>query len=327
MRILVTGATGLLGNNIVRQAIGEGHECTVLVRDKGTPKSLESLDVRVARGDITDRESVLNASKGVSAILHSAAYLHIGWKNLDTAMQVNRDGTGNIVEAAFKNQARLIHVSTVNTLAIGNREGTVDEEATHEGQIPCTYVKSKRASEKVVVDAAKNGLDAVIVHPGFMLGPWDWKRSSGRMVIEVGKRWTPLAPSGGCSVCDVRDVASGILRAMENGVAGRHFILAGENMSYLDLWTRISKAFHKRPPVTIMRWPARLLAGSFGDLSARLLGKESDVNSAALAMSAQFHCYSSQRAISELGYKVRPADESLQATIEWFREFGYLSGA
>jgi len=327
MRILVTGATGLLGNNIVRQAIQDGHECTVLIRDSGTPKSLASLNVRIVQGDITDRESVLRASEGVSAILHSAAYLHIGWKNLDTAMHVNQEGTAHIVEAAFANHARLVHVSTVNTLAIGNSEGTIDEQATHDGQIPCTYVTSKRASEKIVVDAAKNELDAVVVHPGFMLGPWDWKRSSGRMVIEVGKRWTPLAPSGGCSVCDVRDVAKGILIAMTKGQTGRHYILAGENMSYLDLWTRISKAFDKQPPLTIMRWPARFLAGTVGDISARVHGTESDVNSAALAMSAQFHCYSSQRAMSELGYKVRPADESLQATIKWFREFGYLQAS
>jgi len=324
MRILITGATGLLGNNIVRQAIGDGHECVVLVRDSGVPRSLESLDVRIARGDITDRESVLQASDGVDAILHSAAYLHIGWKNLEQAMHINRDGTQNIVDAARKNQSRLVHVSTVNTLSIGNREGTIDETGSHDGQIPCTYVASKRASEKVVVDAAKLGLNAVVVHPGFMLGPWDWKRSSGRMVIECGKRWTPLAPSGGCSVCDVRDVARGILSALERGTAGRHYILGGENLSYFDLWTKIARAFNKRPPLTVMRWPARFLAGSVGDFSACVSGKESDINSAALAMSSQFHCYSNQRAIDEIGFQIRPADESLQAAIEWFREVGYM---
>jgi dihydroflavonol-4-reductase len=325
MRILITGATGLLGNNIVRQAIDDGHDCVVLVRDSGVPKSLDSLNVRIAHGEVNDLESILQASKGVDAILHSAAHLHIGWKNLEQAMRINRDGTKNIVEAAQKNRSRLVHVSTVNTLAIGNREGTIDETATHDGQIPCTYVASKRAAEKVVVDAVKEGLDANVVHPGFMLGPWDWKRSSGRMVIECGKLWTPLAPSGGCSVCDVRDVARGVLSALEKGTAGRHYILGGENLSYFDLWTKIARAFQKRPPITVMRWPARFLAGSIGDVKANISGKESDVNSAALAMSAQFHCYSSQRAIDELGFQIRPADESLQAAIKWFRDVGYIS--
>jgi dihydroflavonol-4-reductase len=327
MRILITGATGLLGNNIVRQAIDDGHDCVVLVRDTGVPKSLESLKLEIARGDITDQESLLKAADGVDAILHSAAYLHIGWKNLQQAIHINRDGTANIVEAARRNRSRLVHVSTVNTLAIGNQEGTVDETASHDGQVPCTYVMSKRASEKVVVDAANEGLDAVVVHPGFMLGPWDWKRSSGRMVIECGKRWTPLAPSGGCSVCDVRDVARGILSALEKGTPGRHYILGGENLSYFDLWTKIAKAFGKRPPTTVMRWPARFLAGTFGDFAARISGNESDINSAALAMSSQFHCYSSQRAIDELGFRIRPAEESIQAAIKWFREVGFIPNA
>ncbi len=144
------------------------------------------------------------------------------------------------------------------------------------------------------------------------------------MLIEVGKRWTPLAPSGGCSVCDVRDVARGVLQAMERGQRGRHYILAGENMSYFDLWTRFSRICGKPGPRTIMRWPARAAAGLFGDLNAWIRGRETDINSAALAMSGQFHCYTSQRARDELGYSTRPAEESIRDAYQWFRENGYL---
>jgi dihydroflavonol-4-reductase len=324
MKILITGATGLLGNNLARLALEDGHRVVALVRGKSPPPALHNLDVLIAPGDVTDGPSLIKAAKGVDAILHSAALLHIGWKCGPESQDVNVDGTRNVVAAAKASNAKIVHVSTVNTLAIGNREGTTNEDTPGDGQIPCNYVVSKRGAEQISIDAAKQGLDVSIVHPGFMLGPWDWKPSSGRMILEVGKHWTPLAPSGGCSVCDVRDVARGVLLAMERGQAGRHYILAGENMSYFELWTRISKIFNKQPPFTIMRGPARLLIGAIGDCIAGIRGKESDVNSAALAMSGQFHCYSSQRAKDELGYTTRSADNAIQAAFSWFKTNGYL---
>jgi dihydroflavonol-4-reductase len=323
MKILITGATGLLGNNIARLALEDGHQVVTLVRGAAS-KALEKLDVKLAPGDVTDRSSLIHAADGVDAIIHSAAMLHIGWNRAAESQGVNVEGTRNVVAAARMSNAKLVHISTVNTLAMGNREGTADEDTPGDGQIPCNYVVSKRGAERVSIEAYKQGLNVSIVHPGFMLGPWDWKPSSGRMLLEVGKRWTPLAPSGGCSVCDVRDVARGVLLAMERGRAGRHYILAGENMSYFELWTRISKVFRKQPPLTIMRGPARLIIGAAGDIVAQIRGRESDVNSAALAMSGQFHCYSSRRAMDELGYTTRPADEAILAARQWFQENGYL---
>jgi dihydroflavonol-4-reductase len=250
--------------------------------------------------------------------------LHLGWRRAKESEIANVEGTRNIIEAARKNDCRVVHVSTVNTLAIGNREGTANEETNGDGQIHCNYVVSKRGAERVSMEAADQGLNVSIIHPGFMLGPWDWKPSSGRMLIEVGKRFTPLAHSGGCSVCDVRDVARGILSAAEKGQRGRHYILAGENMSYFELWTRFSKKCNKLPPLSIMRTPARWMIGVFGDAWATVTNNEGDVNSASLKMSSQFHCYSSQRAKNELGYQPRPADEAIDAAYEWFREYGYI---
>jgi dihydroflavonol-4-reductase len=324
MKILITGATGLLGNNLVRLALEDGHRVVALYRSKEPPASLRGLEVGLARGDINDLESLRAAAVGVDAILHSAAFIHIGWTKAAESERVNVAGTMNVASVAEAVGARLVHVSTVNTLAIGDRQGNADEETVGDGQVPCNYVVSKRGAERVTLAAAERGVHASVVHPGFMLGPWDWKPSSGRMVLQVGKYWTPLAPSGGCSVCDVRDVARGVLLTMEKGRAGRRYILAGENVSYLNLWKIIAKRFGKAPPWTIMRWPARWLVGGVGDLAARLTGRETDINSAALRMSSQFHCYSSRRANEELGYQSRGAEEAVAAAYAWFESHGYL---
>lgn len=323
MKILVTGATGLLGNNIVRSLLErQADEVRVLAR-RPDDRSLENLRVDVVRGDVRERDAVLRAAEGCQAILHSAAAVQLGWTKLDEHRQINVEGTRHIVEAARAVGARLVHISTVDTLGIGQPDRPVKEDDSKEGKVPCTYVTTKREAEAVVEEGIAAGLDAVIVHPGFMLGPWDWKPSSGRMLLAVAKTWTPVAPTGGCSACDVRDVAGGAIAAMEKGPRGRHYILAGHNISYFDLWRQMAEASNARPPVMRVGPLMRVLAGRAGDLKARLTGNEGDVNSAAIAMSCQWHYYSSARAEQELGYRIRPLDESLRDAWSWFKEYGY----
>jgi dihydroflavonol-4-reductase len=155
-------------------------------------------------------------------------------------------------------------------------------------------------------------LDACIVHPGLMFGPWDWRPSSGRMLIEVVQRFTPVAPAGGISVCDVRDVAQGIVAAFAQAPPGRAFVLAGHNLTYLDLWRRFADIAGGRRPLCRSGPLMRIVAGRFGDSWGRLSGREPDVNSAAIKLSDQFHYFSSARAQRELGYQIRPLEDSIR---------------
>ncbi len=324
MRILITGANGLLGNNVARLAQKRGMEIASVSRSDSKNRAFEGLNIDVFQADVGDRDNLRSVFKSrFDAVIHCAANIHIGWKCLDQGMQVNREGTRNLLDEAGRRGIKLIHVSTVNTLAVGTKNSIVDEDTPGEGQIPCTYVVTKMAAERLAVDAAKAGQNVVIVHPGFMLGPWDWKPSSGRM-IQALEGFAPLSPSGGCTVCDPRDVAEAILNAIDRGVSGRHYILGGENMTYLDLWRRIRSALGKKGPFTFMRAPAKLIAGAFGDTISKFMRDELEVNSAAIAMSSQFQWYTSQRAIAELGYQHRPADESIRDAVQWLRQNNLL---
>lgn len=320
MRILITGATGLLGNNVARLAQNRGMEVSSLSRSDRKNRAYEGLNIDVFQIDLADRENLGKAFETrVDAVIHCAANIHIGWKCLDQGMQVNRDGTKYLLDEAGRRGIRFIHVSTVNTLAVGSKSKIVDEDTPGDGQIPCTYVVTKMAAERLVVKAAESGQNVVIVHPGFMLGPWDWKPSSGRM-IQALEGFAPLSPSGGCTVCDPRDVAEAILDAIDRGVSGRHYILGGENMTYLALWRRICAELGKKGPFTYMRAPGRILAGTIGDTISRFIKDELEINSASVGISSQFHWYTSQRAITELGYQPRPADESIHGAVQWLRQ-------
>jgi dihydroflavonol-4-reductase len=321
----VTGGTGLLGNNIIRQCLHRGWSVTALVRDRSIPKSLAELNVTLVQGDLNDRQA-LSAGVGQSdAIVHAAAHIHLGWKFLDEAMQVNLTGTENVIAAALEHNKPMVHISTVNTLPVATPDSEIDETSKGPEQVPCTYVVSKRAAENAVYAAIEKGLRAYMVHPGYVLGPWDWKPSSGRMIVELSQRWTPISPAGGCSVCDARDVANGILAVLERGTPGRPYILAGQNMTYFELWTRFAKVLGKRPPVIHVRALGRFIGSRWADCTSRFRTGESDLNTAAMMMSSQFHYYSSQRAKDELGYQSRTADQTIHDAVKWLVDYGYVA--
>jgi dihydroflavonol-4-reductase len=324
MDCLVTGATGLVGNNLVRRLLEEGRSVRALVRDPHNSRALEGLALEKVVGDIRDRESVERAASGVKVVFHAAASLHIGRTNLAFVREVNVNGTRNVAVAARKANAKLIHVSSVDALAPGNRDSPADEHTPDRCKVNCTYVVTKREAEQVVRAEIDLGLHAVIVNPSFMLGPWDWKPSSGRMLLAVARSWAPLAPSGGCSMCDVRDVSEAMIRASESAASGSRYILAGHNLSYLEAWRRFARFTGSRPPLAALGPVVRHVVGFLGDVRARLTGNEGDINSASMKMSSQFHYYSSQRAQQDLAYRIRPLEESITAAWDWFRAMGYV---
>ena len=325
MRFVVTGATGLLGNNIVRAACRRGDEVVAVARSANASLPLQGLPVTPINADIADPKSLEGAISGpVDAVIHAAAHIHLGWKGREESERINILGTRKVLGLAAKLGARYIHVSTVNVLDVGQPDQVIDEESHGLPQVPCTYVQTKKGAEQEVRSAIDRGQDAVIVYPGFLLGPWDWKPSSAQMILELRRGAPPLAPSGGCSICDARDVAQGILQAIEKAPRGGRYILAGENWTYFQLWSEIATRLKQSKPWLSMRPPGRWLIGTIGDLLAKFSANEPVFNSAALRMGAQYHWYSSQRARDCFGYQSRPASESLDDTIAWLREHGKL---
>jgi dihydroflavonol-4-reductase len=281
------------------------------------------LDVEIVEGDLSDTGLLSEAIRGCDAVIHSAAVIHIGWKRLEESRQVNVEGTRRVVQACQQHHAKLIYVSTVDTLPAATSIQTPIDESKQGGvaKTPCTYVISKCEAEQVVRDSiSQSQLEAVIIHPGFMLAPYDWKPSSGRMMIEVSKAPLALAPSGGCSVCDARDVAHGIVEAISRGRSGESYILAGQNMSYRELWQQMVSVAGKRKRVSS---PTRLLnvVAKVLDVSMRVLPiREGDINGAAIAMGQLYHYYSSEKAKQELGYCPRPLSQTLEEAWQWLVE-------
>jgi dihydroflavonol-4-reductase len=326
MKYLVTGATGLLGNNLVRDLLARGNAVRVLVRSGGDPRPLAGLSIERAEGDIRDAAAVAQAAAGADVVIHSAGHVHIGWTQLDVSRGINVEGTRNVAAAARAAGARLVHVSTINALGLGNLDQPADEDTALPGILEVPYVVTKREAEKVVLDEVARGLWATIVHPATMFGPWDWKPSSGKMLLEV-TRFAPWAPVGAQCFCDARDVSAGTIAAADRGQSGRRYILGGHNLSFAQAWRQIAGLVGKPGPRMPMGPLFRLIAMPALNLKTRLSGRETAANSAALGMGRQMHCFTSARAERELAYRIRPLDETLAAAWQWFCDNGYVKNA
>ena len=322
-RILVTGGTGLVGNNVIRLLVEQGHNVVALVRAGSSSRPLEGLDVETVVGDVQDRSSIIAACNNVDAVVHSAGIVRIGWSLAGNMREINVDGTRHVVNAAEQNGCRLVHVSTVNALAVTGPDEANEETPSSGNEIACNYVETKRAADTIVHEAIADGLDATIVYPGMMLGPWDWKPSSGQMLLAVGRQFTPAAPAGGISVSDVRDVAKSIvgIATADEAPPHRDYITAGHNLTYFELWQRMATVAGARPPVFRI---GKLLEKSLclgSDVISKVLPNESLVNSAAIRMGQQFHYYDSHRAQSDLGYRISDLDATIADAWQWLNEY------
>lgn len=216
-KILVTAATGLLGNTLVRHLLAAGETVRGLVRDSADPRPLAGLDVEIHRGDIRDAAAVHRACEGCDLILHAAAEVRIGRSDPGLFREINVEGTRHVAEAVSAKGARLVHVSITDTVGSFSDTLPADEESPFDNATATSYSISKNEAESVVLEATGRGLDAVIVNPFFMPGPNDWKPSSGALLLASGKGKTRLAPRGYISIVDARDVSRAILSAAEVG--------------------------------------------------------------------------------------------------------------
>ncbi|HWO19846.1 MAG TPA: NAD-dependent epimerase/dehydratase family protein [Kofleriaceae bacterium] len=325
-RVVVTGASGLLGGNLAAELRAQGHEVVATRRGSTRVAHLEDLDLvwkDVDLGDKDgDRNGLARAFAGAEVVFHCAAAVTIKREVTAEMTAVNVTGTGNVIEAAIAaGVSRLVHTSSVVAVGLSTDGRPCDEAASWnfeaQGLLDAYAITKRRAED--VVHAARDRLDAVIVNPTYMLGPRDARPSSGKLIVDVVRRRVPGWTPGYNNFVDVRDVARGMIAAWRRGRRGERYILAGHEMTYRDVMREIARVGGVAPP----RLPApRALAwalGKWGDLVERR-GGEPLVNSTQIryAYSDRFR-FRSEKAATELGYQPGPLEPALRDAIAWFR--------
>jgi dihydroflavonol-4-reductase len=324
--VVVTGAAGHLGACLVRTLQARGQEVRALVhRDR---RALDGLDVEVSPADVTDPISLRRAFTGADIVYHTAAYISISMGESQKLHEINVLGTENVVEACLRcDVRRLVHVSSIEALECEPLSTPVDESRPLiQGGSSAPYACSKAASERQVREGMDRGLDAVILYPTALIGPYDYRQgfpNAGLLEICEGRLWALV--EGGFDWVDVRDVAEGILQAAERAPAGARYILSGHWASLHDLAELAHEVTGAPVPRLVFpMWMARI-GVPFAAAACRLTGRRPLYTSAALIPLSGNRNISHARATRELGYRPRPLRQSVVETLLWFENQGVLA--
>ncbi len=322
---MITGASGLLGGNLAAELRERRVHVRAIRRRSTKTEHLADLDIEWVFGELDDPPSLEHAFRGADVVFHCAAAVGVSPTVTAALRRANVDGTAAVLRAVRKAGAgRLVHVSSVVAVGLTTNGQPCTEDAAWnfaDHKLDDGYATTKHQAEQLVNAAARAEVDAVIVNPGFMVGPRDARPSSGRVIVDLVKGRIPIYPGGKNNFVDVRDVARGAIAAWERGRRGRRYILGGDNLTYRDFFARIARAGGVKPPRLPAPRFAALAAGLAGDAYQRLTGKDPVFGSveARYAYTDRFQ-FSSARAEAELGYRRGSLDVAIRDALTWFRD-------
>jgi dihydroflavonol-4-reductase len=315
LTVVVTGAAGHVGANLVRALLDKGRRTRVLVHKD--QRAIRRLGVEVVKGDICDLGSLVDAFDGAEVVYHLAAHISIFTDEWPLLESVNVIGTRNVVEACLRcGVRRLVHFSTIHATA-PEPAGAV----LNESQLYPPYDRSKAAAEGEVLQGIKRGLDAIIISPTAIIGPHDYKPSHlGEALLRLANGRLPALVTGGFDWVDVRDVVEVALRAEEQAPTGAKYILSGHWVSLPDLAKLVAEISGVPAPGFVCpMWLARIGAPFITGFD-RLAGRRPLYTSVSLRELRSNRNMSHRRASWELDYHPRPFRETLVDTIRWFLE-------
>ncbi len=326
MKVAVTGASGHVGNCLIRKLIEKGSEVIVLRHDD--EDDLKNMEVQIVEGNVLDKDSLNKLCHQADQVFHLAAKISIDEKEKELVYRTNVEGTKNVIAACNEQKIkRLIHFSSIHTLDPFPMGQTLDETRPMIADTHMIYEKSKKEGEKLVLEAAAKGLPAVILTPTAIIGPYDNKPSYlGQALIKIYSNKLPMLIGGGYDWVDVRDVVDGAISASEKGRPGERYILSGKWISLKDLSNMISQISHRKTPSFVAPSFLAHIGLPFIKLYADLKKEHPLYTRDALEILKNSNPFiSSRKAQTELGYNPRPIEETLMDTFDYFKTKGFVN--
>ena len=326
MDVLVTGATGFVGANVARLLVTDGYRVRVLARPASSLQALRGCRVDIFRGDILDPHALAPAVRGCSMVFHAAADYRLWAKDPQEIYRSNVDGTRCVLEACERaDVGRVVYTSSVGTLGLP-KDGSPGTEATPvalEDMIG-DYKRSKFLAERVVEEFAARGLPVVTVNPSNPIGPWEVKPTpTGRMVLDYLQRRMFATLDTGLNLVHVSDVARGHLLAARLGRIGEKYILGAENLSLSEIFRVLEGITGIRAPRIRMPYGLVYLVALASEGLAHATGRPPRVPLTGVRMARKHMYFSADKAVRELGYFQRPAEQALRDAVDWFVDYGY----
>ncbi|MDD5288159.1 MAG: NAD-dependent epimerase/dehydratase family protein [Dehalococcoidales bacterium] len=325
MTVVVTGASGHLGSNLVRALVAEKRPVRALVHINR--QTVEGLGAEIVSANITDVDSLCRAFEGAEVVYHLAATISLLKHDWHRVAAVNVIGTRNVVDACLKcGVKRLVHFSSIHAFVQTPYNMPVDESRSlvESRQYP-PYDRSKAAGEKEVRKGIEKGLDAVIINPTAIIGPYDYQPSHfGAALLSMANGKMVALIDGGFDWVDVRDVVKGAMTAEKQAPTGSKYLLSGHWVSMCEMAEVVKEITGASIPGFICPTPLAMLGAPVATAFNRLLGRRPLYTTVALKALNSNHNISHEKATRELGYQPRPFRETITDTLKWFGENGKL---
>lgn len=323
MRLLVTGATGKVGNAVARRLAERGEDVVALVRDVERARELLPADVELAGGDVTELATVHRACQEIEGVFNCMGIFEQWVRDPAVFQQVNAVGALNVIAAARQAGARrAVHTSTFDVFH-AETGGTVSEHAVADYPKGTTYERSKQSAEELVLGESRHGIEVVIVNPATVYGPGPWQGTGlDRAFRDAIRRRLPAVPPGGMTLAYVDDVAAGHVAAFESGRPGERYILADGYATMGEmLRAAVEEAGRGWVPPTM---PVRMAKGlaKAGEAVSRLIRRPPLLGAGQLHFLLWQARADSAKARGELAVEFTPWEEGIRRTVRWMLDEG-----
>ncbi|AHB14236.1 SDR family oxidoreductase [Dehalococcoides mccartyi] len=327
MKVLVSGASGRIGNVLVRELIKSGYGVKALIKPGDAAQAIRGLDIERVEGDVTVYSSVLDGLKGCQAAFHLAGIVSIVPGQEKELYHTNVNGAANMADACLEcGVTRLLYTSSIHALSEPPPGAAfTEEQGYHPSHFPPGYNRSMAQGALEVLKRLSDGLSGVIVCPSGVIGPYDYTPSEmGRVLLDYAGGKLKAYVDGGYDFVDVRDVAAGMIAAFEKGQNGQSYILSGQYVSIKGLFEILGRLSGVSPPRFKVPYTLAKLGAYISYPYYRLTRRSPLFTSYSLEVLQSNANISSAKARTVLGFSPRLAEESLADAYLWFKSMGYL---
>ncbi|MEM9051347.1 MAG: NAD-dependent epimerase/dehydratase family protein [Bacteroidota bacterium] len=321
MITLVTGGTGLVGSNIIKQLLLEGRKVRAMVRSIEKGQKLLPEECELVQGDVTDIDSIRMAMDGCEVVYHAAGFPEQWMRDNSIFQKINVEGTRNMAQVALeKSVTRFVYTSTIDVLE-GKAYEKYDESKLDPQKKHTHYERSKQEADKIVVEYLSKGLPAIFIHPSAVYGPGP---SSSDGVNEFIRKTLngelPALPPGGMPFVYSEDVGKGHVLAEKHAKVGERFILS-ESYQSLQNFVKIVLAADGKPiklPISLP-YPLARTVSIVGEVIAKLINKPPLIQNGQLTFLQWKAIPDSTKAQKELNWKPTPIEDGVKKTIEYLK--------
>lgn len=315
-KVFVTGATGLLGTNVIIKLLKNGYTVIALVRKKSNYLGEENENLKLVEADLSSDLSIF--LKETDCVIHIAAETRQNLLTYDDYRKVNYEMTTNLItQAEACGVKRFLFISSANTLGYGDEKQLGNEEK--EQKYPFTkifYAQSKLEAENFLLQNPKN-IDIIILNPTFMIGAYDNKPSSGKLIFWAWNKKLVFYPKGGKNFVHVEDAANGVVAAIDKGKNGERYLLANENLCYKEFFKKINRITNQTPLMIPIPNVFLSFLGLVGDC-LKMLKIKTDLSTSNMKALKICNYYSNQKSVEQLGIHYQSIDNAIEDAVQYF---------